>query len=345
MSSLRDRLERILGPTPAANPSAREAAERAMRGSKPRADIADILHGEEIADGAFLLRRREPLPAEFLAADPHAWATLARSPDWSSARHESVGFLDLETTGLAGGTGTLAFLLGIAVIRDGTLETRQYFLRSPASEPAALDHVDRDLRSCTHVVTFNGKSFDIPLLETRFVLNRRPFAPLPHLDLLHPARRVWKRRLESCTLGRLESEVLGRGRTGDIDGAEIPQRYFDWLALGDARPLAPVLEHNRLDLVALAALAGRLARLIVRPEEAAHPVDLFSLGALFARERDPRAESTLGAALERGAREAAPELARVKKRRGDADAALPLWELAAREDGRRGIEEIGRAHV
>jgi hypothetical protein len=169
-------------------------------------------------------------------------------------------------------------------------------------------------------------------------MHRRKLATLPHLDLLHPARRVWKRRLEDCTLGRLEAEILGRARHGDIPGSEIPQRWFDWLALGDARPLAAVIEHNRLDLVALASLAGRLARLLANPSEAVHETDLFSLGAIMARDGYTRAEPTLGEALSRGAREAATELARVKKRRGARDEALPLWEMAAREPGRKGLE-------
>lgn len=335
--SVRDKLNRLLGPSGGPSPE-RARVEGAMRGSRGRADIAEVVEGEDAGGGAFLVRRSHDLPGEFLEADPRRWAALAREPKWAAARHEDVAFLDLETTGLAGGTGTLAFLVGLARIRDGRLETRQLFLRSPAAEAAALALVEEHLVGCTHLVTFNGKCFDVPLLETRFVMHRRKLAALPHLDLLHPARRVWKRRLEDCTLGRLEAEVLGRPRQGDIDGAEIPQRWFDWLALGDARPLAPVIEHNRLDLVALAALAGRLARLLEHPGEAAHASDLFSLGRMMARDGDERAEPTLDAALSRGAAEAAPELARVKKRRGAADAALPLWEMAAREPGRRGIE-------
>jgi len=335
MSSLRDKLDRILGPAP--DPGTRERIEQAMRGVRRKKDIAEVLEGEDIGGGAFLVRRDEPIPEEFLAADPRLWATLAREPAWADARHERVAFLDLETTGLAGGTGTVAFLVGLALIRDGRLETRQYFLRHPAAEAAALERVEQDLAGCTHLVTFNGKCFDVPLLETRFVMHRRLYSPLPHLDLLHPARRVWRRRLESCTLGRLEALVLGRPRHGDIDGAEIPQRWFDWLALGDAAPLLPVIEHNRLDLAALAALAGRLARLLECPEEAPHPTDLFSLGAMMAKDGDARAKATLGEALARGAHEAAPELARAKKRRGESDAALPLWELAARDPGRSGV--------
>jgi hypothetical protein len=335
MSDLRARLEKLMGPSPA---SAGDKVRTAMRGSRPPADISELFPGEDVGGGAFLLTHDEPVSAEYLSADPRFWAALAREPAWSRARHEDVAFLDLETTGLAGGAGTVAFLIGLARVRAGRLETRQYFLRSPSSEDPALDRVARDLAGCTHLVTFNGKSYDVPLLETRFVLNRRTFSALPHLDLLHPARRVWRRRLENCTLSRLEAEALGRPRGADIDGAEIPRRWFDWLALGDARPLAPVIEHNRRDLAALAALAGRLARLLARPREAEHAADLFSLGAMMAKDGDARAEDALGEALARGERAAAPELARAKKKRGARDEALPLWEMAAREPGRRGLE-------
>lgn len=336
--SLRDKLARLIGPGAAGPSPDRARVEQAMRGARGAADIAEVVEGEDAGGGAFLVRRGHDVPAEFSEADPRWWAALAREPKWEGARREDVAFLDLETTGLAGGTGTVAFLIGLARVRGGILETRQYFLRSPAAESAALEQVEAELRDCTHLVTFNGKCFDVPLLETRFVMHRRKLVTLPHLDLLHPARRVWKRRLEDCTLGTLEAEILGRPRHGDIDGAEIPQRWFDWLALGDARPLAPVIEHNRLDLVALASLAGRLARLLAHPSEAAHATDLFSIGRMMARDGDQRAEPTLGEALSRGSRDAAPELARVKKKRGAADAALPLWELAAREPGRKGIE-------
>ncbi|MEK7467837.1 MAG: ribonuclease H-like domain-containing protein [Planctomycetota bacterium] len=336
--SIREKLTRLLGSEPAASSPDRARIEQAMRGSRRQADIAEVVEGEDAGGGTFLVRRGHDVPGEFTEADPRWWAALAREPRWAGARREDVAFLDLETTGLAGGTGTVAFLIGLARVCDGRLETRQYFLRSPASEAAALALVEEELRGCTHLVTFNGKCFDVPLLETRFVMHRRKLVTLPHLDLLHPARRVWKRRLEDCTLGRLEAEILGRARQGDIPGAEIPQRWFDWLSLGDARPLAAVIEHNRLDLVALASLAGRLARLLANPSEALHATDLFSLGAMMAKDGDARAEPTLGEALSRGSREAAPELARVKKRRGARDEALPLWEMAAREPGRRGLD-------
>jgi uncharacterized protein len=183
-------------------------------------------------------------------------------------------FLDLETTGLAGGAGTYAFLVGCGWFEPGGFHVRQYFMVGHALERALLAAVRERLDSCGPLVTYNGKSFDLPLLETRFVFNRQraPFADRPHVDMLHPARRLWRgarpavhipgAQRESCTLSSLEQALLGVQRTGDVPGFEIPTRYFAFLRTGDASPLEPVLEHNRLDLVSLAALTSRAFRLL-----------------------------------------------------------------------------------
>ena len=183
-------------------------------------------------------------------------------------------FLDLETTGLAGGAGTYAFLVGCGWFEPGGFHVRQYFMVGHALERALLAAVRERLDSCGPVVTYNGKSFDLPVLETRFVFNRQrvPLADRAHVDMLHPARRLWRgarpivhipgAQRESCTLAALEQALLGVQRTGDVPGFEIPTRYFAFLRSGDASPLEPVLEHNRLDLVSLAALTSRAFRLL-----------------------------------------------------------------------------------
>src|SRR5579859_3798690 len=172
-------------------------------------------------------------------------------------------FLDTETTGLAGGTGTCAFLIGVGAVEGSQFVVRQYFLRDYPEEKAMLALADA-LENYEGLVTFNGKTFDIPLLETRYALARMesPFARLLHLDLLHPARRLWKLRLESCALGHLETEVLGIHRQGDVDGSEIPGIYFDYLRTGDSRGLQPVFYHNALDIISLAALTVEMAGVI-----------------------------------------------------------------------------------
>ena len=173
-------------------------------------------------------------------------------------------YLDTETTGLAGGTGTCAFLVGIGAAEGSQFVVRQFFLRDYPEEKAMLAALAETLAPYKAVVTFNGKTFDLPLLETRYALKRMksPFARLVHLDLLHPARRLWKLRLESCQLTHLEREVLDVRRQGDVSGCEIPGIYFDYLRTGNARGLQPVFYHNSLDVITLAALGAELARVV-----------------------------------------------------------------------------------
>ena len=179
-------------------------------------------------------------------------------------------FLDTETTGLAGGTGTCAFLVGIGMIEDGGFRVQLYFMRDFDEEHAMLDALAQTLAQYDTVITFNGKAFDVPLLETRYRLKRlrNPFRGVDHVDLLHPARRLWKERLGSCRLTNLESRVLGVERQGDIPGALIPQCYFDYLRSGDASKLAAVFHHNVLDIVSLACINSVLLTVLAAPDRA-----------------------------------------------------------------------------
>jgi len=198
---------------------------------------------------------------------------------------ERLVYLDTETTGLAGGTGTCAFLIGIGTLEGTQFVVRQFFLRDYPEERAILHALAEILSGFDGVVTYNGKTFDIPLLETRYALARQnsPFGRLLHLDALHPARRLWRLRLESCKLQDLESAVLGIEREGDIAGSEIPAIYFDYLRQGDARGLQPVFHHNALDIMTLAAITVELARAIGDGGASTldSPVDLFSLSRMF----------------------------------------------------------------
>ncbi len=190
-------------------------------------------------------------------------------------------FLDTETTGLAGGTGTCAFLVGIGMIEDGGFRVQLYFMRDFDEEHAMLDALAQTLAQYDTVITFNGKAFDVPLLETRYRLKRlrNPFRSMDHVDLLHPARRLWKERLGSCRLTNLESHVLGVERQGDIPGALIPQCYFDYLRSGDASELAAVFHHNVLDIVSLACINSVLLSVLAAPDRASlrHGQDIRGL--------------------------------------------------------------------
>ncbi len=195
-------------------------------------------------------------------------------------RQRRTVFIDLETTGLSGGAGTVAFLVGCGYFDIGAFQVRQFLLTSFTAERALLEavsqflieDVDADL-----IVTYNGKTFDVPVMETRWLFHRMemPLDGVPHFDALHAARRLWKGRAEDpstslraggagdgCRLTTLERALFDVRRIGDVPGFEIPSRFFRFLRSGDPRPLEPVLEHNRLDLVSLAAVTARAARLV-----------------------------------------------------------------------------------
>ena len=186
-------------------------------------------------------------------------AQLALDPALEEVDFTRALFLDTETTGLAGGTGTVPFLIGIGWFEDQSMRIQQLFLPELGREAPMLHWVRERIQQSSCVVTFNGKTFDWPLLRNRFVLNRVPAPALPpHLDLLHCARRILKARLRSVRLVELERKVLGMHREDDISGALIPQLYFDYLDGGDVSPMAKVIEHNANDLIALAALVAEL---------------------------------------------------------------------------------------
>ena len=263
-------------------------------------------------------------------------------------------YLDTETTGLAGGTGTCAFLIGIGAVEGPDFVVRQFFLRDYPEEKAILAALAEVLSRYKGFVTFNGKTFDVPLLETRYTLARQrsPFGRMIHLDLLHPARRLWKLRLESCHLTHLEREVLGISRKGDVPGSEIPGIYFDYLRSGDARGLQPVFFHNSLDIVTLAALTAEMAR-IVRVETAlaggeaietivhagdTPSLDLFSLSRILERAGESeKSASICRRALASGLPvsfepRALWHLATQHKRRREYEQAVEIWhEITRRE--------------
>ena len=210
---------------------------------------------------------------------------------------ESRIYIDTETTGLSGGTGTYAFLIGLGWFEPAGFRVRQYFMRHPGEELALLEHVARHINEFDGLTTFNGRTFDMPLIETRFRMHRLDYAaPDDHLDLLHPARSIWKHRLESCSLGTLEQEVLGVVRQSDAPGWLIPSIYFNYLRTRSVRDLSPVIEHNRYDIVSLARLTGLVGAHLAGIEIESHPSD--RLAALLARLRrgdEAVVETLLGA--------------------------------------------------
>jgi uncharacterized protein YprB with RNaseH-like and TPR domain len=220
-------------------------------------------------------------------------------------------FFDLETTGLSGGAGTLAFLVGCGWFEgDGSFLTRQFLLTRYADERMLLEAVAAELARAGALVSFNGKSFDAPLLEGRYLFHRIEWRgrEMPHVDVLHPARRFWKQSAElaqpdesSCSLQALERQIVGARRRGDVPGFEIPARYFQFVRSGDAGPLGAVLEHNRLDLLTLAALTARLLDMArTGPDTITDPREALALGHIYARGGlEERARASFQRALER----------------------------------------------
>ena len=205
-------------------------------------------------------------------------------------------FLDLETTGLFGGAGTQAFLVGCAAIEGSSIRVRQFLLPGFEHERAVLSELQAWATSHGALCTYNGRTFDVPLVETRFMFHRVP-CPLdgvPHLDMLHAARRLWRQRPltsgtpdpddSSCSLAVLEKHIAGVHRVGDVPGYEIPSRFFKFVRTGDARPLEAVLEHNRLDLISLAAVLARAIVLIDHgPSAAATAQEAYGLARVYER--------------------------------------------------------------
>ena len=287
MTSLADKLRGIVAAVPASRRPSHEAPACAGGESLPRAGadaVADILGGRWVESGAhrILVVDRSYRPGhrhghmtlvDHLLPEHDRWCGTflhgrsAPGPAGKSGRHRAL-FVDLETTGLAGGAGTYAFLVGCAWFDDCIFHVRQLFMSSSAIEASLLEMLSTLAASADLIVSFNGKSFDLPLIETRYLFHRRvtPFADLPHLDMLHAARRLWRAEDDGtggsgCRLTALEAAVCGYVRDDDIPGSEAPMRYFHYVRTGDPGPLAGVFEHNRLDLLSLAMLTSRAAQL------------------------------------------------------------------------------------
>ena len=247
--SVKEKLERLITLTGRKSPSLMgTSAERILPDRQEPVRYTEHPYRLGIRYGDVKIASGLEIPGKSLAFLSHDVAFEALSLD-------SALFLDLETTGLAGGTGTVPFLVGMGYFRDDHFKISQYFLSEMADEDAMIRELDRFIREMgfKSVVTYNGKAFDIPLLETRFALHRRkfPLADLPHLDFLFAARQLWKHRYESCRLFHLAREIVRAERDEDIPGAEIPMRYFQYIRTGDYSLIEPILYHNQEDILSL----------------------------------------------------------------------------------------------
>ncbi len=331
--------------------SARSAGTAA--GSHPLSPVAaERQAGVAVREQVLPLDCRRWLP-ELRAADPRG-ARLVSNFKFEISNVSDWIFLDVETTGLAGGTGTYAFLVGLGWLAPEGFCVRQYFLRDLAAERELLQQLATALEGDRLLVTYNGKLFDAPLLDTRYRLARRPSAleELPHLDLLYPARRLWKPRVGTARLAELERGLLGHEREDDVSGELIPRLYFDFLRRGNERRLEAVFRHNADDLLTLAALAARLLTLAASPEEVHEDsVELVGLARLFEHADEPERaaalyEQALAPPMEgqadhlpaESARAARLRLSFLYKRRRDYEGAATLWQELS--DGRSPTDRI-----
>lgn len=335
---------------------------RPLAGS-PRS-LEGLLDGaiEENERGRLLVvRRRFPVDHRHGAqsllaareAAPLALSLLGRAGGEVALAHRLL-YLDTETTGLAGGTGTYAFLVGVGFFDGDDFEVRQFFMRDLDEEPALLTALEEIFRRFDGFVTYNGSGFDLPLLETRFVLGRRRFpGEVFHVDLLAPARRLWSDRLADCRLGTVEQHALRFTRDDDLPGALIPTVYFEYLRRKRPDELPRVFEHNRHDILSLAALTGWVADAVVRaPIPELEPEALAGLGRLLELTEPERSLACYRMALDSGLPTPSRErlllrLAQAEKRRARWDEARVLWEAAARaprEFDPRPWEEIAKVH-
>jgi len=223
--------------------------------------VSDVRRGEDESHGGAQLREAKAVSSATLAG-------LARDGSMQRMEIAEAAFLDTETTGLSGGAGTYAFLIGIGRFVSGTFTVRQLFMRDPTEEGAQLAELLAWLEGTSGLVTFNGRAFDVPLLDARFAMHGMvpPWRAWPHLDLLPPARRLWSRRLDSCSLGNLERSILGLERQDDVPGWMVPERYIRYQTEGDARPLVGVFKHNATDVLSMVSLAHRMARFWSQPD-------------------------------------------------------------------------------
>ncbi|HET9369958.1 MAG TPA: ribonuclease H-like domain-containing protein, partial [Vicinamibacterales bacterium] len=279
---------------------------------------------------------------------------LAEVADWASR----IVFFDIETTGLSGGAGTIAFLVGCGWFEDGGFKVRQLLLTGPAGEPALLEELGAIFDEASLLVTYNGRTFDIPTMDTRWAFHRQQSAAedLPHFDMLPPARRLWGRPARmpaserlyelpgdagGCTLGALERLVLGFHRLGDVGGFEIPVRYFQFLRTGDPSVVEGVLEHNRHDLISLAAVTSHALMLAADGPDACRDAgEQLALGRLYERAGDcARAEHAFTLAGDGDdseiAAHASARLAALLRRASRHDEAEQAWRRVIDAAGRR----------
>lgn len=361
-NSFRDRIKALKGQASAqenhanAPPSMSERVARlTIHASLPSADRDAVLSdaelaqrlGGEVLDAGVIIVDHHIASHHVHGANPVSWLHESdMSPLFAEPRPvEELLFIDTETTGLAGGTGTLAFLVGLLRAEGENLRLRQYLLTGFGGERVMLEHMGQWLRGNETLVTFNGKSFDAPLLATRHRLCglADPLGALAHWDLVHPTRRAFASRWPDCRLATAEQRLLQFQRENDLSSAEVPQVWFEYVRFGQAARLPAVLRHNYWDLLSLAVLLPALSRVFNAPEFDGADTLGVARHALHGGDAEAAVRH-----LERQRRElderALLELARLYRRRGERDRAVAVWQELAERNCVEALEHLAKHH-
>lgn len=332
-SDLRERLDRLLKPREVYRKKTLLPIEELVEG-----EVVLTPHGESFQKKTFLpleFRCGEMTLSEILRIPTYPAHLLSKDTRLKEMDFQKGLFLDIETTGLVGGTGTFVFMVGLGFFQEDGFVIHQFFMRDYSEEKASLSLVGEMINRFQFLVTFNGKYYDLPLLETRFILSRLPstIREMPNFDLLYPARKIWKGAYENCRLVTLESQLLGMERLDDIPSEWIPSLYFDYLQTRDGRRIHQVFYHNQMDILSMVALMGRI-HLVYHDPRAAKPrrgIEHFALGRLFWEHGYPeKAISSFEIALKRCEDALAWEVMRwlsmALKKTGQGEKACSLWE-------------------
>jgi hypothetical protein len=306
------------------------------------AELAVAIEGELIAEGLIRIERSISLTETI----GNTSLTGLRTPPLLPGESQGLPavYIDTETTGLSGGSGTLAFLVGFAHVTGKEIRLTQLLITRFSAEPELLSSLTQLLPSDHRLVSYNGKSYDLPLLISRFRMQglRPEFAKYDHLDLLHPVRRLFARCWDDCRLATVERNLLAFTRTDDLPGAEAPEAWFSYLRAGHGEKLIKVIEHNRQDILSLAGIHIAVVDATVNPIR--HGVDIYGLSRWFADVNEEQAIALLSSNIENLCGDGKRLLAHLSRRAERWEDALPLWEELANMGCVESLERLAKYH-
>ncbi|MCG7920996.1 MAG: ribonuclease H-like domain-containing protein [Candidatus Thiodiazotropha lotti] len=312
---------------------------------RPHSDsrLAEQLEGRLIAEGVIQIEKQIPLNSKLGAMQLSELQTAPQLPGDDRVTLKNY-YLDTETTGLSGGSGTLAFLIGYAWMERSAICLRQLLITRFSAETKMLEKIALGLETAERLVSYNGKSYDLPLLISRFRISSRKqqFDRLPHLDLLHPTRRLFRHHWPNCRLATLEQRLLGYHRVGDLPGSEAPAAWFDYLQRGSEQKLLKVVEHNQNDIVSLVAAHTELARITREPDR--YDLDLYSLARWIGKFDREQACDLLRKRVEQADERSKGYLAHLLQKSGDWQGATQLWYQLAQNRCPEALEKLAKYH-